>query len=74
VVRTGLPGLRGDPKWLPAREGWGYAVQCQSSDEGVSEPDSPVSGAGILVARPGIGGTRVCPGGEEVGHGYRWQS
>ncbi|MBC2876632.1 bile acid:sodium symporter [Streptomyces mobaraensis] len=30
-VRTDLPGLRGDPKWLPLPGD--YAVECQSSDE-----------------------------------------
>lgn len=43
-VRSGLPGLRGDPKWL-ARRG-PYAVQCQSSDEkGCNGRRSAESGA-----------------------------
>ncbi len=48
------------PRWV------GYAVQCQSSDEGVPEFTAPVSGAGYLRCA-GSDGTRVCPGGEEVG-------
>src|ERR1700759_5347757 len=35
-IRTAPPGLRVEPKWLPAlsfRLGAGYAVQCQSSVE-----------------------------------------
>lgn len=43
-VRTGLSGLRGDPKWFPVgvSAGRDYAVQCQSSDEEVLEVSEPV--------------------------------
>jgi hypothetical protein len=44
-------------------------VQCQSSDEGVPAPGRVV--VWVPVLRGGGGGIRVCPGGEEVGHGFR---
>jgi hypothetical protein len=60
-VRTALPGLRVEPKWLP--EISGYAVQCQSSVE-----RGAVTGyiAGFASSRVHRVGTPVCPGREEV--------
>ena len=48
-VRTGLPGLRGDPKWLPGRD---HAVQCRSSNvRGVTDESVGVVVLWRVVAR-----------------------
>ena len=63
-VRTAPPGLRVEPKWLPAcifRPG--YAVQCQSSDERGAAAGRCAGSASSRVQHVG---TPVCPGREEV--------